>query len=449
MTLRKLIFWPHLLAGLLAGLVILVMSVTGVLLTYERQLIVWADSHFQSTSTERYPQRADVAVVLQQLMAAHPDVQPATVTFARDPKKPITIAAGQRTFFADAYTGALLGESTGTMRKAMSDLRSWHRWLAVDGDGRTTARAVTGWSNLLFAFIVLSGMYLWLPKAWTWIQFRVVLLFNGKVRGKARDFNWHNVIGIWSAVPLFIVVVSAVPISFPWANAAVYKAMGEPVPAGRGGGGGERGRGEGPVRRSLGEGGPRAAGREGDAGERRRQGGPGREERAQGGAGRERGTRAEAEGGGRRGGGADAPPDVERLGRLLSLAEQQEPAWRTIALRLPANSAAPVSFNIDRGDGGQPHLRSTLTLVRATGAIDTYETFAAQTPARRLRSILRFAHTGEVLGIPGQTIAGLVTAGSVVLVWTGIALSLRRFRAWVARRSRRTAQQPLPADSAA
>ena len=125
-------------------------------------------------------------------------------------------------------------------------------------------------------------------------------------------------------------------------------------------------------------------------------------------------------------------------------------AWRTIALRLPANSAAPVAFNIDRGDGGQPHLRSTLTLVRATGAIDTYETFAAQTPARRLRSIMRFAHTGEVLGIPGQTIAGLVTAGSVVLVWTGIALSLRRFRAWIARRSRRTAQQPLPAaDSAA
>ena len=444
MTLRKFIFWPHLIAGVLAGVVILVMSVTGVLLTYERQLIAWADSHFQSTITERYPQRADVAVVLQQLKAAHPDVQPATVTFARDPRKPITVAAGQRTFFADAYTGALLGESTGTMRKAMSDLRSWHRWLAVEGEGRTTARAVTGWSNLVFAFIVLSGMYLWLPKAWTWIQFRAVLLFNGKVRGKARDFNWHNVIGIWSAVPLFIVVVSAVPISFPWANAAVYKAMGEPVPAGRGGGGGERGRGEGPARRSPGEGGPRAAGREGDAGERRRQGGPNRE--AQGG-GRQRGERAEGDGGGR---GADAPLDVEGLARLLALAEQQEPAWRTIALRLPANSAAPVSFNIDRGDGGQPHLRSTLTLVRATGAIDTYETFAAQTPARRLRSILRFAHTGEVLGIPGQTIAGLVTAGSVVLVWTGIALSLRRCRAWIARRSRRSVQQPLPAaDSAA
>ena len=436
MTLRKFIFWPHLIAGVLAGIVILVMSVTGVLLTYERQLIAWSDSHFQSTVTEQYPQRVAVGIVLQNLRAAHPDVQPATVTFARDPRKPITIGAGQRTLFADAYTGALLGESTGAMRKAMSDLRSWHRWLAVEGEGRATARAITGWANLLFAFIVLTGMYLWLPKAWTWIQFRAVLLFNGKMRGKARDFNWHNVIGIWSAVPLFIVVVSAVPISFPWANAAVYTAMGEPVPAGRGGGGGERGRGEG----------PRAVGRDGAARE-----GAAREGADRASAGR--GANRDADGGARRnapaGRDADALPAVDGLDGLLTRAEQQEPDWRTIALRLPANGPA-VSFAIDRGDGGQPHLRSTLTLVRATGAIETYETFASQTPARRLRSIMRFAHTGEVLGIPGQTIAGLVTAGSIVLVWTGIALSLRRFRTWLGRRARRGVQQPLPAaDSAA
>jgi uncharacterized iron-regulated membrane protein len=430
MTIRKIIFWPHLIAGLLAAIVILVMSVTGVLLTYERQLIAWADRQFQSTIAGSNPQRAPVAIVLKNLSEAHPDAQPATVTFAKDPQKPVTIAAGQRTFFADVYTGAILGESTGTMRRAMSDLRSWHRWLAVEGEGRPLARAITGWSNFLFAFIVLSGMYLWLPKAWTWIQFRAVLLFNGRIRGKARDFNWHNVIGIWSAVPLFIVVVSAVPISFPWANAAIYTAMGEPVPAGRGGGGG---RGEG----------PRDGGRANAAAEGRREGAAPNVERARAG---------EGAGGERSRGGASGQSlaALDGLDRLLARAEQQESDWRTIALRLPADATAPVSFAIDRGDGGQPHLRSTLTLIRATGAIDSYETFASQTPARRLRSIMRFAHTGEVLGIIGQTIAGLVTAGSLVLVWTGVALSWRRFRAWLGRRARRPAREPIPAaDSAA
>ena len=49
MTLRTLIFWPHLIAGVVAGAVVLTMSVTGVLLTYERQLNAWSDSEFRST----------------------------------------------------------------------------------------------------------------------------------------------------------------------------------------------------------------------------------------------------------------------------------------------------------------------------------------------------------------------------------------------------------------
>jgi uncharacterized iron-regulated membrane protein len=109
--------------------------------------------------------------------------------------------------------------------------------------------------------------------------------------------------------------------------------------------------------------------------------------------------------------------------------------WRTINVRVPESNRGPVVFAIDKGDGGQPHLRSTLTLDRATGTVVTYEAFDDQSLGRRLRSISRFAHTGEVLGIPGQTIAGLATAGSVVLVWTGLALAWRRWRAWMKRRA--------------
>jgi hypothetical protein len=34
----------------------------------------------------------------------------------------------------------------------------------------------------------------------------------------------------------------------------------------------------------------------------------------------------------------------------------------------------------------------------------------------------------------GQTIAGLASAGAVVLTWTGVTLALRRFSAWRKRR---------------
>ena len=112
------------------------------------------------------------------------------------------------------------------------------------------------------------------------------------------------------------------------------------------------------------------------------------------------------------------------LNALWTVAEKQVPGWRTINVRIPASDRAPVVFAIDKGDGGQPQHRSTLTLNRATGEVVSFEAFSDQSLGRRLRSISRFAHTGEVLGLPGQTIAGLATAGAVVLVWTGIALTL-------------------------
>ena len=41
---RKLVFWSHLVAGCIAGVVILTMSVTGVLLAFERQVTNWIDA---------------------------------------------------------------------------------------------------------------------------------------------------------------------------------------------------------------------------------------------------------------------------------------------------------------------------------------------------------------------------------------------------------------------
>jgi uncharacterized iron-regulated membrane protein len=397
MTLRTLIFWPHLVAGVVAGSIVLLMSVTGVILTYERQLIAWSDSGFRSNPTPG-ASRLSPESLLERVRLDHPDVEVTAVTFAADPTAPVSLAAGRETIFADAYTGALIGESTQGMRRFMSAMRAWHRWIAVEGEGRPIARAITGWSNAIFLFIVASGFYLWFPRKWTWQHVRTVTLFGGKLRGKARDFNWHNVIGFWSAVPLFIVVLTAMPISFPWANDLVYRAVGEEPPqqGGRGGGGGR-------------EGGAFANAR-------------GRE----GGAARE--------------GRIEEPPSLAGLDRLWSVAESQVTGWRTINLRIPASDRAPVVFAIDKGDGGQPQHRSTLTLDRASASIVSYEAFADQSLGRRLRSISRFAHTGEVLGIPGQTIAGFVTGGAVVLVWTGIALTLRRFRAWIGRRAKREAE---------
>src|SRR5262245_55715955 len=126
---RPVLFWAHLSAGVAAGAVILVMSVTGVALTYERQMIAWSDRGFRSSPPTPGAERLGTAALLERVRAAFPDVEPTGITIAADPRAPIVVAAAPRTLMLDAYTGAWLGDASPKVRRVMSELRAWHRWL--------------------------------------------------------------------------------------------------------------------------------------------------------------------------------------------------------------------------------------------------------------------------------------------------------------------------------
>jgi uncharacterized iron-regulated membrane protein len=137
-----------------------------------------------------------------------------------------------------------------------------------------------------------------------------------------------------------------------------------------------------------------------------------------------------------------ADPARVPLDVMLARAAEQHPAWRTIAVRWPLPPRGPVGMTVDEGDGGQPQKRGTLTFDPKSGGAVSWEPAAGATPGRRARAWLRFSHTGEFYGLAGQTVAGLVSLGGVVLVWTGVALALRRFLSW---RPRKTVDLPSAA----
>jgi uncharacterized iron-regulated membrane protein len=388
-TLRNVVFWLHLSAGVIAGSVILIMSVTGVALTYEKQVVDWADRQGRPVPSSAGALVLSPETLLARVMEAQPGTAPTGLTMRADPKAAATVIFdGNKTLLVNPHTGATLGEPSPTVRAFFRTMTSWHRYLALDGASRSTGRMVTGACNLAFLFIVLSGPYLWLPKIWSWIQFKKVLWFRRGLPGKAREFNWHNVIGVWSAVPLAIVVAGAVPISYPWASNLVYRLVGEAPPAA-------------PSARLA--------------------------------APRERSEEA------------PAMVRLEGMDAAWRRAQEQVPSWRAISIRLTAPPHAPLALTIDGGYAGQPQKRGTLTIDRSTSQVVKWETFDDLTPGRRLRTWLRFAHTGEFYGISGQTVAGLASAGGAVLAYTGMALAVRRLWSWLRRRRDRAPEERVAA----
>ena len=364
---RKTLFWMHLSAGVLASLVIFMMSATGVALTYERQMLASA----ARDAVGPVPDSAaplPLQELLGKLREADPDFQAGSVIVSSDTRQPVVASAGRSgRRYLDPYSGEVLGEVAPRLRAFFNTMTGWHRWFDATGDNRKTARAVTGASNLLFLFLLLSGLYLWLPPVFNAVAFRVRVFFNPRTTtSKARDYNWHHVFGIWIALPLIIIVATATVFSYGWASDLVYRSFGEEPPT--------RGRGGNP---------PAVA------------------------------TLADG-------------VDPLSLDDLLRSATVGIPEWRTLTLNLPDEAAAVVTVRVDEGTGGQPQYRRDRELDRSSGAVVAERPFSTESPGRQARIFIRFLHTGEALGVAGQTVAGIVSLLTLIMVWTGLALSWRR-----------------------
>ena len=372
---RSVIFWIHLAAGVTAGIVIFIMSVTGVALTYEKQMIEWADRNAWTAPASTAAEHLAPETLLANVAAAKPEAAAIGLTLRADAAAPATVTLeGNKALLVDPYTGAIIGEPPAALRSFFRTMTMWHRYIALEGTSRATGKLITGAANLGFLFIVVSGLYLWFPRVWTWIQFKNVLWFRTGLAPKARDFNWHNVIGFWCCVPLAIIVAGVVPISFPWASNLVYRLAGDTPPTSAAA--------------------PQAR--------------------------------------------PSAPKPqayfTSGLDASWSAAIEAVPSWRTITTRLATSEKAPVVLTVDEGFAGQPQKRRTLTFDRATASLARNEGFEALSAGRRARSWLRFAHTGEFYGLTGQTVAGIASAGGSLLAFTGLALALRRFWSWIQRK---------------
>jgi len=316
-----------------------------------------------------------VETLLARARAARPDQPPGIVTLRSDPTASAVVSFGREggALFIDPYRGTVLG-GLSPVHDFLHEVVEWHRWLG----SRDMGRPITGAANLGFLGLVLLGVYLWCPRPWTRETVRRAMLFDGRLRGRARDFNWHNVIGIWCAPVLFVVTLTGLVMSYQWANNLLFTLTGNEAPP-------PSERPAPPAR--AGQGANRPAGRD------------------------------EAR--------VPAGLDV-----LRQRAERQVPGWVAISLRIPPRLDGALTFVIQEPVGWHPAPRSQLVLDASTVDVVKWEPFAGQNLGRRLRAWVRPLHTGEAGGIVGQALAGVASAGATVLVWTGLSLAWRRLRSF-------------------
>lgn len=94
---------------------------------------------------------------------------------------------------------------------------------------RQFAHSVVGVACIVFFTLCVSGLYLWWPKKWNWRTLKTTSLVNLKLSGKARDWNWHNVVGLWSAPVLIVITFTGLIMAYREFGAWVYPRPATPA----------------------------------------------------------------------------------------------------------------------------------------------------------------------------------------------------------------------------
>jgi len=395
MKLRRILFWCHLITGVVAGSIIFVMCVTGILLAYQPQILRFLDRKARLVDPPARAARLSPAALFAKAQQARPGAHLLSLTLQSDPSEAAAFQlegpggpGSSPVLYVNPYTGAIQGEGSLAARAFFRKMTDWHRWLGFSGQTRDAARAATGFCNAAFLFLAISGIYIWWPRKWTPEALKAAALLNVRLSGRARDWNWHNGAGIWCALILVVLTATGMVLSYSWANDLVYRLTGSEVP----------GRQAPPTSFAP--------------------------------PSHERTGAFDVPRGGEHARGPRVPPNLDDL---WATAESKVPNWQSISLRIPAR-AGLVTFAISNGKSWDLTARSQLTVNAATGEIVSWERYSDQSLGRRVRTWIRFLHTGEALGPVGQTLAGAASAGGALLVFTGLSLALRRLSAWFRKR---------------
>ncbi len=372
---RRFLFWTHLVIGVTAGVFVFIMAATGVVLAFEKQITDFVDRDIRSVSVPNSAQPRPMNDLLEAVRRAGVG-EPTAMVVSNAPQSATQVSIGRgKSIYVDPYSGAVLGASSAAARSFFSEVERLHRTLGAPLGSKGAGHWLAAVSNLLFGGLILLGLLLWLPRKWNWKAVRASIAFRRGLRGRARDWNWHNVLGIWCAAPLLIIVLTGVVMSFGWANTLLFRLSGSTPPV-QGRGPGDNGR----------------HGRDIQIG------------------------------------------DKPNYDRLLAISKTFVPDWRTITLNVAPSVNAPVQVTVDAGTGGQPQKRTQYLVNRDTGAVLRTTKFTNGTLGQRLRSFVRFGHTGEWGGLAGQLIAAVASLAACVLVYTGLSLSIRRLIARLTRK---------------
>ena len=201
MNIRRVLLWIHRWAGVLAGLIILVVAITGGALVFERTLQRWLRPDLYPRQATAREQRAPISASMNTLREKHPQAPVQGIRLPRDAWDAVVFFAGPQAVHFDPKDGALLGTRPrlGGWEQTMIKLHVNLLQGPVGGTVVVVATCIT-------LGLALTGLWLWWPLR--------IFGFRRGVNFRRFNFDLHSAAGLYSSVFLLVLGITGLTLRY-------------------------------------------------------------------------------------------------------------------------------------------------------------------------------------------------------------------------------------------
>lgn len=221
LTLRKAALQLHLWLGLTSGLIVVIMAATGCIIAFENELkqVLHPDRYFiKNVGSKKLPlselsAKAEKALPEEGLkikrvqMSSDPNRTYIFRTLKMD-NDALTYWGTYLYYYRvyiDPYTGKVheVEDAKYDFFEIVLDL---HRRLLL---GEKIGKTITGYSTLMLAVILFSGLIIWYPKKMSKKMLKGMFFIKTSASWKRVNYDLHNVLGFYAIIPLIFIAYSA------------------------------------------------------------------------------------------------------------------------------------------------------------------------------------------------------------------------------------------------
>ena len=219
---NKILFNVHLILSIVFSIPLLVMGITGAILSYQHELEVLINAG--SKKVEKTGEMQSVEKILQSFSEQTGVKQPVRLVVPKSDDEAFVVYANRNdAYLVDPYTAQIIGKDRGT--GFVLTVMALHRNLGLALSGNKTAaevgKQIVGASAVAMILLVISGVWLHFPRLRR--KFIEAIKPNFKLKKYALFYNLHTSLGSLSAVIYLLICLTGLNWSYGWYNDAVMK----------------------------------------------------------------------------------------------------------------------------------------------------------------------------------------------------------------------------------